>query len=157
MYILTEGAEEAVVRRHGWYRKMLGWVSLFFGGTDFFLYLWSRKPINILSMEFKKEEIAYTNAYGDVIHKYAERFSIRGTIMSARIQKVGDCILHRLYVEDSTGGYSIQVWDNAVGYDREKLRQGLSVRIKGLAEYQVIDGADGKPLRIMTLNGNEIG
>ena len=107
-------------------------------------------------MEFKKEQITYTSTYGDVIRRNVERFSIRGTIMGARIQKVGDCILHRLYVEDSTGGYSIQVWDNAVGYDREKLRQGLSVRIKGLAEYQVINGADGKPLRIMTLKGNEI-
>lgn len=107
-------------------------------------------------METRKENIAYKNAYGDTISKSAKRFFVRGTIMTARRQMVGNHVCHELYVEDSEGGYHVTVWDSAIGYDKQKLRQGMSVAIKGVATHTIISGADGRPLRVTRYHACEI-
>jgi hypothetical protein len=91
------------------------------------------------------ERIVYTSKYGDKIVEDVERFDIRGTIMGASVHKVGDCTLHRLFVEDGKGKYHISVWDSARGYDRDALKQGRSVRFRGLIHRQGYMGEDGTP------------
>ena len=77
-------------------------------------------------------EIIYKNQFGDTIRKQVETFAFRGTIMNERVQEIGDCVMHRLWVEDSEGGKVVVVWNSAKGYDREKLRVGKSAYFKGI-------------------------
>jgi len=89
-------------------------------------------------------KMAYTNKYGDKVYENVEPFEFRGTIMSASIEKVGACTLHRLYVEDAEGGKHVTVWDNAKGYDREKLKVGYSVRFSGIIRKNNYYDSEGK-------------
>lgn len=88
--------------------------------------------------------IVYTNKYGEsYVSNNAEKFDIRGTIMSASIKKIDNMINHRLYVEDGKGGYAISIWSNANGYNAEALRVGNSVRFRGTMHKQYYMGSDG--------------
>lgn len=90
------------------------------------------------------EKIAYKNKFGDTIYKNVDRFHISGTIMSAHCDRIGDNdILHRLYVEDSLGGYYVTVWNNAKGYDRGKLKIGENIEIKGIIHTNHYDSENG--------------
>lgn len=90
------------------------------------------------------EKIAYRNKFGDTIYENVERFHISGTIMSAHCDRIGDNdIHHRLYVEDSLGGYYVTVWNNVKGYDRKKLKIGENIEIKGIIITNHYDSEDG--------------
>ena len=88
--------------------------------------------------------MVYTNKNGEsLVMRNVEKFDIRGTIMSASINKVGDLVIHRLYVEDGEGGHSVSIWSNAKGYNREILRTGHSVRFRGVMHKQGYVASDG--------------
>lgn len=107
-------------------------------------------------MKKNMERVAYTNKYGDKVYENVERFNIRGTIMSSTTHKVADNFVHRLYVEDSTGGYPITIWDTAKGYDRSLVKQGHSARFKGVVHRQPYMGADGTGKVLLTYSAAEI-
>lgn len=90
------------------------------------------------------EKLVYTNKFGDKVTENVERFSIRGTIMSASISKVSDnAVVHRLVVEDGKGRYSVTIWNNAKGYDKDKLKAGLPLSAKGIVRRQVYPKSEG--------------
>ena len=103
------------------------------------------------------ERIAYTNKDGQSIYENVEKFSIKGTIMSASRNKVGNCTVHNLYVEDSKGGYHVVVWNNAKGYDADKLRTGYAISVKGVVHFCGYMGADGTPKTYKKYSAHEIG
>ena len=89
--------------------------------------------------------MVYRNKWGDEIYENVERFDLRGTIMSVNRQEVGEVSIHRMYVEDSKGGHSVTVWDNAKGYNPSVLRVGNSVRFRGIIRknrYMDSNGAE---------------
>lgn len=83
------------------------------------------------------ERIAYTNGT-EKVYKTIERFDIRGTIMEMAVKVVGTYTLHDMRVEDGKGSYRVSIWDNAKGYNPEKLKVGLSVRLKGVVRTSQI-------------------
>lgn len=92
----------------------------------------------------KDMAITYTNKDGmTIVDKNAERFDIRGTIMSVSFDKVCELTRARVYVEDSEGGKSVSIWNTAKGYSRSRLRTGHSVRFKGISHKQFYDSEKG--------------
>ena len=88
----------------------------------------------------------YTNKYGDTIRREVENFDFRCTIMNARIQKVGDFVVHRLWVEDKDGGKAVTIWNNARGYNPELIKAGHSIHIKGYVNAQSYLNEHGQPV-----------
>ena len=101
-------------------------------------------------------EIVFKNNRGESVTQNAERFDIHGTIMTAHAERVADCILHRLYVEDGQGGYHITIWNTATGYNPDKLKVGNSVRFRGLLHKQYYCGGDGTGKCYLDYKANEM-
>ena len=102
-------------------------------------------------------DIVYTNKFEDkFVEQSAERFCISGTIMNASVKNVGGYICHRLWIEDSKGGYSVTIWDDAKGYDKDLLKSGQSIKVCGIMHKQYYMGNDGTPKCFKDYRGLEI-
>ena len=113
-------------------------------------------PLYRQMKDMDMEKMIYTNKDGAQVYENVDRFNIRGTIMTAGISRVCDSYVHRLYVEDSRGGYPITVWDSAKGYDRALLKQGHSARFKGIIHYRTYMGSDGTEKVYKDYNATEM-
>ena len=59
-------------------------------------------------------------------------FDIMGTIMHLAINRLETSLIINMWIEDGNGRYNIVMSDTVKGFDRNLLKFGHSVRVKGI-------------------------
>ena len=90
-------------------------------------------------------QIVYKNFHGEQIVKNLDTFDIRCTITNIKQIFVDRFVCCRMCVNVDNEKKNATIWENAKGFNLDKLKVGATLRFKGFIQRNGYCGADGLP------------